>query len=181
VPDIELTERSVRIDGDEFGYDEVTGVSYYKHVVGANFSIAQATRRFDLHAGERRVSLKLDGVGRDRIVLQERWALLVAVSQQVIEPRLRDRALARLRDGETVTINRLSLNASGFSWQGRLRASEHRWSEFVRTRFKRGYISVFANDDGGRERMLGEFSTDATDAVLVPKLMIACAAEFGTD
>ena len=169
----------MRIDDNEFGYDEVTGVSYFKHVTRANFSVAELTRRFDLQAGERTLSLKLDGFGRDREERQERWGLLVAISQRAIEPLLRERSLARIRRGETVTIDRLALNASSFAFQGRLRRGEYPWRRFLRTRFKLGYIAVFAADDARRERMICELTTARTDVVLLPKLMIACAAEFG--
>ncbi|MDQ6691615.1 MAG: hypothetical protein M3Z13_02500 [Candidatus Dormibacteraeota bacterium] len=179
IPEIALTDGSLRIDGDVFEFDAVTSVSYVKNIIRATQTTTHVRRRFAIELPGERRQVDLDGARVKSEEKQTAWANLVAISQQAIEPRLREKALARLRAGETVTVGRLELRPGGFAWRGALRQKEFPWSAHGRTIYAVGRIKVIVPGPRGNDRTVVDLGTDVPNAVLLPKLMVACVKEFG--
>ncbi len=178
IPEIALTDGSLRIDEDVFAFDAVTSVAYVKHVTRASGAITNLRRRFEIESPGMHRLLDLDGARIKSEEKQTAWANLVAISQQAIEPRLRAKALERLRRGETVVIGRLALSRSAFAWRGPLRQREFPWSAHGRTIYAVGRIKVIAHTTRGSDKTVADLGTEVPNAVLLPKLMVACAKEF---
>jgi hypothetical protein len=179
IPEIALTDGSLRIDGDVFEFDQVTSVAYVKNIIRATQTTTHVRRRFEIELPGARRLVDLDGARVKAEEKQTAWANLVAISQQAIEPRLREKALARLRSGETAAVGRLELRRSGFAWRGPLRQKEFPWSAHGRTIYAVGRIKVIVRGARGGEKTVVDIGTDVPNAVLLPKLMSACASEFG--
>lgn len=183
LPQIAITASSVQIDQDEFRFAEVTSVGYLRVTTRASGVITNLVRRFEIDASGRRHRLNLDGV---KVLATEReqiWRRLVGVCQEAIEPRLRSEALELLRaGGDTFSVGRLELDAAGFSWRGALRPKRFGWPEHRRTYFRSGQIKIVVGqaDGRGREKTAIVLGTEVLNAVLLPKLMIACAGAFGS-
>jgi hypothetical protein len=179
IPEIALTDGSLRIDGDVFEFDAVTSVAYVKNIIRATQTTTHVRRRFEIELPGTRRLVDLDGARVKSEEKQTAWANLVAISQQAIEPRLREKALARLRRGETVAVGRLELRPGGFVWRGPLRQKEFAWSAHGRTIYAVGRIKVIVPGPRGNDKTVVDLGTDVPNAVLLPKLMVACAKEFG--
>lgn len=177
LPEIYATGAALRIDGEEIAYDAVTHVAYVRQVRRASGAIIDVVRRFELGIDGGRRTVKLDGAKVDAEAKQELWARLVEISQRAIEPRLRDQALERVqRHGETVAVARLELDRAGFAVRGGLpRRRSFAWSEHGRTFFATDRIRVTVRADGKPERKLIDVPTEDPNAVLLPRLMAACA------
>ncbi len=179
IPEIALSDGSLRIDGDIFEFDAVTSVSYVKNIIRATQTTTHVRRRFEIELPGTRRLVDLDGARVKSEEKQTAWANLVAISQQAIEPRLREKALTRLRSGETVAVGRLELRPSGFAWRGAVRQKSFPWSAHSRTSYAVGRIKVIVSGPRGNEKTVVDLGTDVPNAVLLPKLMFACAQEFG--
>jgi hypothetical protein len=144
--------------------------------------ITDVLRRFEVtRADGHRLPVKLDGAKVQRDEKNELWGRLVATSQQSIEPRLRNRALERIqRFDEAVTIGRLELRRDGFTWRAPLRAKRYAWSDFERAFYANCQIRLLAQPKGGKEQAVGHIDTDVANAVLLPRLMPACAQAFAS-
>jgi len=178
LPSIAVTERSLQIDDDLFGFDEVTSVGYVKYVTRASGAVTNVERRFELWTPDRRRSVNLDGARVEREERNDLWAQLVAVSQQAIEPRLRNEALNRIqRYGETVEVGKLALTRAGFAWKATLRQRQFTWPEHRRTIYENSRIKVIAHS-GGKDKTVAALGTEVPNAVLLPKLMSACGEAF---
>ncbi|MDQ6606178.1 MAG: hypothetical protein M3Z06_06470 [Actinomycetota bacterium] len=179
IPEIALTDGCLRIDGDVFEFDAVTSVAYVKNIFRATQTTTHVRRRFEIELADSRRLVDLDGARVKAEEKQTAWANLVAISQQAIEPRLREKALARLRSGETVSVGRLELRRSGFAWRGPFRQKEFPWSAHGRTIYAVGRIKVIVSSPRRNDKTVVDLGTDVPNAVLLPKLMVACAKEFG--
>jgi hypothetical protein len=180
LPEIELTLTGLTVGGDSIAFDEVVAVGYIKKVMRASGVITDVLRRFELHGpDDRKLAVKLDGAKVLREEKNELWAQLVAASQQAIEPRLRNRALERIRRyDDTVAVGRLELSRAGITKRAPLRAKHYGWLDFDRAFYANCRIIVLAQPRGGKEQRIGRLDTDVANAVLLPKLMPACAQVF---
>jgi len=181
LPAIDITATGIDVDGESLAFDEIVAVGYIKKVMRASGVITDVLRRFELRAEDgRRIAVKLDGAKVLRDEKNEAWSRLVAASQEAIEPRLRNRALERIqRYGEPVSIGRLELDRPGFTWRGALRSKRYAWSDFERAFYANCRIHVVSTASG-KQQNVGEIDTDTANAVLLPKLMAACAETFAS-
>jgi hypothetical protein len=182
LPELLVTETGLTLGPETIAFDEVDTVGYLRKPVNGSGALLDVVRRFELGGGGHAVSAKLDGA---KVLAEEKemlWRQLVAVSQQWIEPRLRDQALEQLRAGDTpLRFGRLELSRDGFAWHGTLKkAKRFPWSEFGEAFYASSRIRILATPIGDKLRKLGDLHTDVPNSVLLPQLMIDAAAEFAS-
>lgn len=180
LPDIVIAEDRLSVDGRSIAFDAVESVARVTRVMRASGVITDVIRRFELADASGRVIVKLDGAKVMREEKQALFAQLTAVSEARIEPGLLHRTLHRLA-AEPLAVDRLLLSRDGFSWRGALRRRSHGWPEFSRAIEINDRIRVLVTPDGaGEERLLADIGAEAPNAVLLPRLMAACAARFAS-
>jgi hypothetical protein len=179
LPEIDVTETGLTLDGATLAFDEVETVAYLRKPVNGSGALIDVLRRFELVGAGGRISAKLDGA---RVEVEEKealWRQLVAVSQEWIEPRLRRLAMERIQGhGETVSISKLELSPEGFAWRSGLRVKRYAWSEYQEAFYAYRRIRVMATPRGKRQRQVCVLLTDVPNAVLLPRLMTDAAAAF---
>jgi hypothetical protein len=183
LPELLVTESGLTLGSDTIAFDEVDTVGYLRKPVNGSGALLDIVRRFELIGGGRTVSAKLDGA---KVLVEQKemlWRQLVAVSQEWVEPRLRDQALERLLRGGAAPLRfgRLELSRDGFAWYGTLKkVKRYPWSEFGEAYYGSSRIRILATPKGNKLRKLGDLHTDVPNSVLLPRLMTDAAAALAS-
>lgn len=187
---IELIRRRLRLDGETLSFGskrlrlaDVETVAYETEVVKQS-GIHTLTLHYFAATGLG-AAIKLQftiGVVSPRRIKEKRthaFATLVEASRTLIEPRLRQLALDRLRDGESVRVGSLTLSRDAFEGPSSVlhRSKSFDWTAFRGTRIEQAVVYVAAVARDGNELELRS-DLRRPNTILLPELLAACQAEF---
>ena len=169
---VTVTDDRLTKGDDTIAFADVEHVAYWVMVHKGGALSGTKQYHFRLWGGPSDVMLDFGVLPRDATFAYHERAfdVLVETSKRFVEPMLRQRALARVEAGETVSIGGIDASRAGLA-HGR---KDVTWSDYGHVAFEHSYLRVF--NRSGKEVLKGN---GGTDGPLAGEFFALCADGFG--
>jgi hypothetical protein len=159
---------------------DVRGVAYWVVHHYTNAVPSGIERNFVLAVGEDSIkvplhSAKLNPTKRKNEGYYER---LVQISEQLIEPRLHDEAMAAIAAGRSVSFGKLSYDQTGIHFAGKKGTDSYPWRSVQEVELDAGNLVITTSGSGAGQGMLLKLPLSSTNTMIAARLVATCASRY---
>jgi hypothetical protein len=171
-----LTEELLEKNDQRIALTDVTAVAYGVTQISGGAMHGSRDLFFSAATPQSRIDIHLGSHARRVAQAEERaYQVLVAVAQQLIEPRLIKARVARIASGEAVQVGKLVLTRTGV---GDGKKHQIPWPQLASFNVTNVHVELYAHQPDGSVKLDFKTGRGGPDVNLLPTMLKECAARF---